>query len=124
MKNSSLQKRCLLVFMVVFLLGNLPIVAQQKSPSKPPTFPSVSALSKANISAKIIPSEANSWGYDIYVNGERFIHQSSKPGIAGNRGFETQAQAQMVADLIIQKIKQGQMPPSVSIDELKQLKAI
>lgn len=98
--------------------------APQSSAAQQPAFPSANAYANANITSKIIPSEGHTWGYDIYVEGKRFIHQLSKPGLPGNGGFATKAQAQKVADIIIQKLKKGQMPPSVSVEEMKQVKAL
>lgn len=102
MKNSFL--------ICVFLLCGAGLWAQQ-SPNQQPAFPEADAYAKANIQAKIIPSQANTWGYDIFVEGKRFIHQPSKPGLPGNQGFATQEKARKVADLIIEKMKKGQMPP-------------
>lgn len=113
MKNSFL--------ICVFLLCSAGLWAQQ-SPPQQPAFPEAHAY--ANIQAKIIPSEANTWGYDIFVEGKRFIHQPSKPGMPGNRGFATREKAKKVADLIIEKIKKGQMPPGVSVEEMKNLNAL
>lgn len=106
-----------------FFLCGLGLFAQQ-SPAKQPAFPAANAYAKATISSKIIPSGGNTWGYDILVEGKRFIHQPSKPGLPGNQGFASQEKAQKVADLMIQKIKRGEMPPGVSIEEMKKLNAI
>ena len=99
-------------------------IAQQAPAAKQPSFPSASSFAQSKITAKLIPSEAKTWGYGIYVNGERFIHQPSKPGLPGNRGFDTKAKAQKVAELIIKKMKKGEMPPSVSIAEMKELNTL
>lgn len=124
MKNNSYVSQCFLWFMVVFLQGSMLGFTQQASATKQPAFPASNTYVNATVTAKLIPAEGNTWGYDIYVEGKRFIHQASKPGFPGNRGFDTQAQAQKVADLVIQKIKQGQMPPNVSVEEMKKLKAL
>jgi hypothetical protein len=49
------------------------------------------------------------------------IIQPNKPGLSGNEGFKTQEQAQKVAELVIEKIKKGEMPPTVTIEELSEL---
>ncbi len=107
-----------------FFLYGLGLFAQQSPATQQPAFPAANAYAKANISAKIIPSEANTWGYDILVDGKRFIHQPSKPGLPGNQGFASKEKAQKVADLMIQKIKRGEMPPGVSIEEMKKLNVL
>lgn len=75
----------------------------------------------SNITFKIIDSKEKTWGYQIFVEGSMMINQPNKPGLPGNAGFKTQEQAQKVAELVISKIKKGQMPPTVTIDELKEL---
>jgi len=52
------------------------------------------------------------------------IHQTSVPALPGNEGFKTREAATKVALLVIEKIKKGEMPPTISIDEMKKLKVI
>ena len=75
----------------------------------------------AEIKAVIIPSENNTFGYDIYVHGAVLVHQPSRPGIAGNAGFATEEDAMKVAKLVIKKIRNNELPPTVTIDELREL---
>ena len=42
----------------------------------------------------------------------------------GNEGFKTKADAEKVAQLVIDKIRKGEMPPTVTIKEMKKLKVI
>ena len=70
---------------------------------------------------KIIPAASKTWCYDIYSNGKKLIHQPSKPGVSGNKGFKTKKMAELVARKIIDKIRKGEMPPSMSQEELDQL---
>jgi len=42
----------------------------------------------------------------------------------GNEGFKTKADTEKVALPVIDKIRKGEMPPTVSVDELKELKVI
>ena len=80
--------------------------------------------SPQKISYSLIPSVNNTFGYEIFVNGQKFISQRSIPCLQGNNGFVQKTQAESVAKLVITKITEGQMPPSVTIDELEKLKAI
>jgi hypothetical protein len=86
--------------------------------------PLPSSAGNKNLIYKIIPGANKTWGYDIYNNGELFIHQPSIPALAGNAGFKTKADAEKVAALVISKIKKGEMPPTVFIEEMKKLKVI
>jgi hypothetical protein len=95
--------------------------AQSKSISKP-----AKADSHRNMSCtyNIIPSENKTWGYDIYMEKRLYIHQPSMPGLPGNEGFKTKADAEKVAKLVIDKIKKCEMPPTVTIVEMKKLKVL
>jgi len=75
----------------------------------------------AEISAVIISSENNTFGYDIYVHGSVLVHQPSRPGLPGNAGFATEEAAMKVAELVIKKIRNNELPPTVTIEELREL---
>lgn len=75
-------------------------------------------------SCKVIPAVNNTWGYDIFKGGKRIIHQKNIPGLSGNEGFKSQSDAEKVAKLVITKLKSGEMPPSVSKEELINLKVL
>ncbi len=72
----------------------------------------------------IMQSVNNTWCYDIFKEGKRFIHQTSIPGLPGNEGFKNKSDAERVAQLVIDKLKKGEMPPSVTTDELKKMKIL
>ena len=72
-------------------------------------------------SYKIISSPNNTFGYDIYANGKPMIHQPTPPGMSGNNGFRKKSADEKVAKLVITKMKKGEMPPTVTADELKKL---
>jgi hypothetical protein len=73
---------------------------------------------------KIIDAPDKTFGYDIYADDRKLIHQSSIPAIAGNEGFKTKGDAVKVAKLVIDKMKKGEWPPAVTAEELKKLKVI
>ncbi len=70
---------------------------------------------------KIISSPNNTFGYDIYANGKPMIHQPTPPGMSGNNGFKKKLDAEKVAKFVIAKMKKGEMPPTVTVDDLKKL---
>jgi hypothetical protein len=88
------------------------------------TFPEASSYSNTNLNYKIIDVCNNTFCYDVFAEGRLMIHQTSMPAMNGNDGFKTKADAEKVALLVIDKIKNGEMPPTVSIDELKKLYVI
>lgn len=61
------------------------------------------------------------FGYNILIDGAVFIHQSTIPSIQGNKAFNTKEQAEAVAHLMIYKLENNMMPPSVSKKELDSL---
>ena len=91
------------------------VPAQERSSSVP-------KLSESDILTysifSIVPSQ---YGYDIFQNNKLLIHQPQIPGISGNKGFETSEDATKVATLVVDKIKKGIFPPTVTLEELKNL---
>ena len=79
-------------------------------------------ISASQLSFAIIPSEGNTFGYDILDHNRKMIHQPSVPGIPGNKGFAKKADAEKVARLVMNKINHNQMPPTVSKHELDSLR--
>ena len=51
---------------------------------------------------------AQGWGYNILVGERILIHQPMKPGVPGNKGYETEQQAAAAAQIVIGNIKLGQ----------------
>ena len=77
-----------------------------------------------SITYKIINSINNTFGYSIYINNKLKVYQPNIPGLPGNNGFKTKDDADKVARLVVDKIKKGETPPSVTPDELKKLNVI
>ena len=63
----------------------------------------------------------NGWGYQIRQNGKLLLDQPTVPGRPGMAGFQTQEDAQKVAELVKSKLQAKIFPPTVSEDELKNL---
>jgi hypothetical protein len=138
MKEDRLKKiTALLGAISVFavLVALPPTVWAQDTPKKPEVpsavekpkeaeVPKKSPYADADLSVKIIPSANNTFGYDILIYGRPLVHQPSIPGLPGNEGFTTKERAQKVADLVMKKIKNNEMPPTVTIEELSNLGAL
>jgi hypothetical protein len=83
--------------------------------------PSLAFSQKQNsktIDYQVISGTENTWGYNILMDEKLFIRQPFAPGISGNRGFSTKEKASSAAKLVIEKIKKGIMPPSLSVAEV------
>jgi hypothetical protein len=70
---------------------------------------------------QLIEAAENTWGYDIMINGKLFVHQPFAPGISGNKGFSSKEKASSAAELVIEKIGQCVMPPSLSVEEVQEI---
>lgn len=117
MKFSYMHKYYRPLFFVLVLLSIENIQAQTLQQS-----PGTNSIEK--FAYKVIDAPANTFGYDVYGDGKLIIHQTSIPAMSGNKGFATKADAVKVAELVIEKIRKGIMPPTVSKDELQKLKVI
>lgn len=87
-------------------------------------LPSGEMYKNANLTYSLTPQTNNTWGYNILVDNKLTIVQPTPPGMSGNEGFKTKSGAETIAKLVVKKMKNGEMPPTVSIEEMKQLKAI
>jgi hypothetical protein len=74
---------------------------------------------KNNYTHYVISNEAGGFGYCILVNGQVYLWQTTIPGRGGAKGFAKKEQSAQCAGLVIQKIKEGEMPPSLTEEELK-----
>lgn len=84
-------------------------------------FPSASPFAKSIFTHKIIQAANNTWCYDIIADGKMMIHQPSAPGLAGNEGFHNKLVEQKATDLVIQRIKNGEMPPRITKKEMQKI---
>jgi hypothetical protein len=73
-----------------------------------------------NVEVRPFPGQ-HGWGYDIYMNGKRYIHQPHIPAISGNKGFATEEDARKAGGLVVHKIRNNIMPPTIDVDELDSL---
>jgi hypothetical protein len=113
--------RTVLFVVILQMTGICSSMAQTQDSVK---FPSGEKFKNAKFTYTIIPAVNNTWCYDINMEERLFIHQPSVPGLPGNEGFKTKEDAEKVAKLVIEKIKKGEMPPSVTLEEMKELKVI
>lgn len=83
------------------------------------------AASKTTFTYFVIKAgDGATYGYDIYSDGNLLVHQPSVPAMPGNAGFSDTTSAGKTARFVIEKIRQGEMPPTVSEEELKKLGVI
>lgn len=80
------------------------------------------AFNNTDTTYRIIPSSDGRYGYEILIKGKGLIRQLSIPGRAGTEGFKSKADAKKVAELVLKKLSQGMMPPTIEESELIKLK--
>ncbi len=116
------------LFTIILIALSAHLMAQNALPPKEEKgatpFPSGEQFKEAQLTYNIITAANNTWCYDILMEGRLYIHQPSAPGLPGNEGFKTKEAAGKVAELVISKLKKGEMPPSVTIEEMKTFKAL
>jgi len=86
--------------------------------------PEATAYANTILTYQIIDAPDHTYGYDVFGDGALMIHQTSIPELAGNEGFKTKQDAGKIALLVIEKIRKGKMPPTISVDEMKTLGVI
>jgi hypothetical protein len=82
----------------------------------------------SNFSIQVYPIDSLNlkagFGYNILLDGALFIHQNTIPSIPGNTSFSSKENAEKVANLVLGKLKNNIMPPSVSSNELDSLQVL
>ena len=113
----------LTVLFMLFIFAGLPAksLAVEKVADKQEIKQQKNPYAKAEITIKIIPSVNNTFGYDIFINGQPALHQPHIPALPGNKGFTTKERAQKVAEFVVKKIRKNNMPPTVSVDDLNKM---
>jgi hypothetical protein len=114
------------VLLALLIFTALPgkLISADESAAKKGTRQQKNPYANAQITIKVIPSFKKSFGYDILVYGRTLVHQPNIPGLPGNEGFSTEKKAQKVAEFVVRKIRNNEMPPSVTIDDLNNMGAL
>ena len=82
-------------------------------------------IARDTIADKIIETSVfqvgEGWGYDIFVDGKRYIHQPMMPVVQGNKAFVNETDAREVAEFVAGKIRKNIIPPTISSEEMDSL---
>lgn len=95
-----------------------------------------SRISHDSIAAPTVPSgnfslstfknegagNVSGYGYDILNDGKIMVHQPHIPAVNGMKGFSSKEEAEKAGSLMLTKIQNGIMPPTLSIEELDSMK--
>ncbi len=112
--NTTQKIIIVVVFLAVIVGGALYLDKNKKEETVNPYADSV-------VTTTILTNSDGTFGYDILIDGNIYVHQPTKPAVGGNTGFATEAEAQYVAELVISKIKNNMLPPSVTPEEIKSM---
>ena len=122
---TALIYRCCLFIIILF--SSLFFVTNSKASA---ILINKTAYTDPNDSIKIgsylieIISSVNGYGYNIYKENKLRIHQPFVPAMQGNIGFTSKAAAEKVAQKVVEKLKNGEQLPTISINEMKVLGAL
>jgi len=65
--------------------------------------------------------EFKGWGFDIYINNKKRIHQPNIPAVSGNKPFKTEEDAKITGRFMANKMLKGESFPTILIKELDSL---
>lgn len=100
----------------VNLAENNTVAADDESPAF-----DVKSTEVKTFEVKDSSGKSQGWGYDIYINNQRTIHQPIIPAIEGNHSFKTEADAFKTGTFAANKLKATGSLPRLSIGELDSL---
>jgi hypothetical protein len=69
---------------------------------------------------RIIKIDGGYWGYEIQFNDKIFIHQEHIPAVQGMHRFNSKADAQKVAELLVYRLN-NKLSPGISKKDLQEL---
>jgi hypothetical protein len=68
-----------------------------------------------------VQNQNSEWGYQLFKDGQLMINQQNIPAVQGNKGFSSKNDAEKIARFILEKVKKGEFPPTISVEELDSL---
>ncbi len=116
------QVKLLPVLLIVFSVSAVLYKQNKDSPKSAKATHAAGTYKKNSFRYTITGNEQNGYGYDVFEGNRIFIRQPSVPGMPGNKGIATKNDAEKVAKLVIKKLSNNIMPPTISRHELDNLK--
>lgn len=125
MRNNKKIITILFAVLFIFIIFPCPSISADKNTGKEgvkkETKQHKNPYANAQITTKIIPAARKTFGYDILLYEKPLVHQPNIPGLPGNEGFATKERAQKVAEFVVKKIRNNEMPPTVTIEDLNKM---
>ena len=105
--------------LVLFACGKKEKESVADQPTPPVTAADSTVIAPtSSYSYQIIAAPEHTFGYDVFKDSALFIHQPHIPGMPGVKGFLKEEQATKAATLMIEKMKNGVVPPTLSEEEV------
>ncbi|GLB54196.1 hypothetical protein NBRC110019_32370 [Neptunitalea chrysea] len=108
------------VYVLVLVLIMVGCEAKSKEAAKEVKEEKTNVENKKEVTIETFEVEGG-WGYDIFIDGKRTVHQTFVPALAGNQPFTTKENATKVAELVKKKIENNDFPPTLSTSEIDSL---
>ena len=107
-------------------VNSLPVVPRYMPPiaeNSDQNTRSLAAATRAEPEFTYIVSNSprNTFGYDIFLNGRLYIHQETVPALQVCQGFKNRVSAAKSAMLVIEKLKNGEYYPVLTLAEIKKI---
>ena len=113
--------RSLIAALLIAASGTAFAQQQEAANSTSVAFPAANVHNGKKLTARIIEAPNGTFGYEVLSDGKLFVRQTNVPGRPGNNGCPKREQAEKLSALVIEKIQRGEMPPTMTQDELKTL---
>ena len=112
-----------IILITILFSFSIAAKTQTTEPYKDPKREVVTGSTTYKYSFKIIDGQNHTYGYDVYRDAEATpcYHQPNIPGAPGNDGFKTKMDAQKTAKLVVSQLYKGEIPPTVTTEELKKI---
>jgi len=121
MRNNKNAITIFLAVLFIFVLLPETSIKANETAGKKEAKEQKDPYTNAEITIKIIPSVKRTFGYDIILYGRTLVHQPNIPSLPGNEGFTTKERAKTVTEFVVKKIRKNEMPPAVTIEDLKNM---
>ncbi len=110
---------CLVLSLLLFVSCNQP--GSSKEIKEGTIVPKIFLNKKIELKTYSNNSTLSGFGYDIFINDSLYVHQPHIPAIQGEKGFASKLDAEKIGNLVIIKIRNGVIPPSITISDLDSL---
>ncbi len=111
-----------LIFLLCMLLFSCSAPSINQDTSSNGVNKSSHEVERTKFTYRITASRQGMFGYEIFHNESMIIKQSYIPSIQGLHEFRSKLDAEKLAKLMVSKLSNDEMPPTITVDEIKTLK--